>query len=51
MAFGWSECGAEKMTRIVLKRFTDWDGREAWWQERLGLNGNVQPTYRGVKAV
>jgi hypothetical protein len=51
MAFGWSERGAEKMTRMVLKRFTDQDGWEAWWRERLSLNGNVQLTYRGIKAV
>jgi transposase-like protein len=50
MAFGWSEQGAEKMTRIVLKRFTDRQGWEAWWKKRLRLNDNVLLVYRGVKA-
>jgi hypothetical protein len=51
MAFGWSEKGAAKMTRIVLKRFTDREGWEAWWKKRLNLNDNVVMTYRGVKAL
>jgi hypothetical protein len=51
MAFGWSEKGAEKMTRIVLKRFTDRAGWEAWWKKRLALNDNVVLVYRGVKAL
>jgi hypothetical protein len=50
MAFGWSEKGAEKMTRIVLKRFTDREGWEAWWNDRLRLNDNVLLTFRGAKA-
>jgi hypothetical protein len=49
MAFGWSDKGAEKMTRIVLKRFTDREGWEAWWNNRLRLNDNVLLTFRGVK--
>jgi hypothetical protein len=51
MAFGWSEKGAEKMTRIVLKRFTDREGWEAWWNKRLRLNDNVLLTFRGAKAL
>jgi hypothetical protein len=51
MAFGWSERGAEKMCRIVLKRFTDRAGWEAWWQKKLRLSGHVQLTFRGVKAL
>ena len=50
IAFGWSEPGAEKMTRIVLKRFTDREGWEAWWKEEMRLNNNVLLVYRGVKA-
>jgi len=50
IAFGWSEPGAEKMTRIVLKRFTDREGWEAWWKEKMRLNNNVLLVYRGVKA-
>ena len=51
MAFGWSKRGAEKMCRIVLKRFTDRIGWEAWWQKKLRLEGHVQLTFRGVKVL
>lgn len=51
MAFGWSEKGAENMTRIVLKRFTDREGWEAWWNKRLRLTDNVLLTLRGVKTI
>jgi hypothetical protein len=49
MAFGWSERGAQKMCRIVLKRFTDRASWDTWWQQRLRLNGNVQLIFRGAK--
>lgn len=51
LAFGWSEKGAQKMCRIVLKRFTDRAGWETWWHNRLRLTGAVQLTYRGIKAI
>jgi hypothetical protein len=51
MAFGWSERGAEKMTRIVLKRFTDRIGWEAWWKKRLRIKDNVLMVFRGAKAI
>jgi hypothetical protein len=51
MAFGWSDQGAEKMARIVLKRFTDREGWEAWWNNRLRLRDNVLLTFRGVKTI
>jgi hypothetical protein len=51
MAFGWSEKGAQKMARIVLKRFTDREGWDAWWKKRLRLNDNVLLTFRGAKAL
>jgi len=51
LAFGWSERGAEKMTRIVLKRFTDRKGWDAWWNKRLRLNDNVLLVFRGAKVL
>jgi hypothetical protein len=51
MALGWSEKGAEKMTRIVLNRFTVRKNWEAWWKNKLQLNDNVWLIYRGVKVI
>jgi len=42
IAFGWSEQGAAKMTRIVIKRFLDKDGWDEYWKQKLRLNGNVR---------
>ncbi len=47
LAIVWSEKGAKKMCRIVLKRFTDRAGWETWWHAADGL----QLTYRGVKTI
>ncbi len=41
MAFGWSEEGAAKMARIIIKRFTSVNQWETYWKNRLRLNGNV----------
>lgn len=41
MAFGWSEKGAAKMARIIIKRFTSADQWESYWKQRLNLQGNV----------
>jgi hypothetical protein len=49
IAHGWSQAGAAKMARIVLKRFTnkkDWD---AYWKKKLRLEGNVMWLLREVK--
>ena len=41
MAFGWSEKGAAKMARIIIKRFTSAGEWEKYWKERLNIQGNV----------
>lgn len=41
MAFGWSETGAAKMTRIILKRFTDKKGWDNYWKQKLKIQDNV----------
>jgi len=51
IAFGWSEFGAAKMTRIIIKRITSAHQWDEYWQRRLRLNGNVILIYRGVSAV
>jgi hypothetical protein len=50
IAFGWSEKGAAKMARIIIKRITSAGEWEAYWKKRLRLNGNVVMILRGVTA-
>jgi hypothetical protein len=48
MAFGWSEPGAAKMARIIIKRFTSANQWEAYWKKRLRIQGNVILTIRNI---
>jgi hypothetical protein len=41
MAFGWSQEGAAKMARIIIKRFTSANQWENYWKNRLNIKGNV----------
>lgn len=50
IAFGWSEKGAAKMARIIIKRITSAGEWEDYWKKRLRLNGNVVIILRGVTA-
>lgn len=50
IAFGWSEKGAAKMARIIIKRITSAGEWEKYWNEKLRLNGNVTMIFRGVTA-
>jgi len=50
MAFGWSQEGAAKMARIIIKRFTSANQWEAYWKKRLKLDGNVIMTLKGITA-
>lgn len=49
IAFGWSERGAAKMARIIIKRITTAGEWDAYWKQRLRIIGNVVLIYRGVK--
>ena len=49
IAFGWSQRGAAKMARIIIKRITTAGEWEAYWSDRLRITGNVVLIYRGVK--
>ena len=51
IAFGWSEKGAAKMARIIIKRITSAGEWEAYWRKRLRISGNVVLVYRGIIAV
>lgn len=50
IAFGWSEAGAAKMTRIIIKRMTSAGEWDAYWREKLRVTGQVTLTYNGVHA-
>jgi hypothetical protein len=51
IAFGWSERGAARMACVILRRITDPAEWEAYWRQRLGLNGNVLLSLQSVKAL
>lgn len=50
IAFGWSEAGAAKMARIIIKRITNAGEWTTYWQQRLRLDGNVVLIYSGTTA-
>lgn len=49
MAFGWSEEGAAKMARVIIKRFTSAGQWEKYWQDKLRIQGNVMLVLRSIK--
>ena len=49
MSFGWSEQGAAKMARIILKRFTSAAAWEKYWKKKLRIEGNVVWALRSIK--
>jgi hypothetical protein len=49
IAFGWSEKGAAKMTRIIIKRITSANEWVDYWKKRLRIEDNVILIYKGVK--
>ena len=50
IAFGWSEQGAAKMARIIIKRIASAGEWEQYWRKRLRIEDNVMLIYRGVRA-
>jgi hypothetical protein len=50
MAFGWSEEGAAKMARIIIKRFTSAGQWEKFWKNKLKIKGNVVLILRSITA-
>ena len=49
MAFGWSEEGAAKMARIIIKRFTSAGQWEKYWRDRLRIRNKVMLVLRSIK--
>jgi len=41
LAYNWSDKGAAKISRIILKKFTNEKEWDAYWKNRLGIIGNV----------
>jgi len=50
MAFGWSEEGAAKMARIIIKRFTSAGQWDKYWKKKLRIKGNVVLVLRSITA-
>lgn len=51
IAFGWSEKGAAKMARIIIKRITHKNEWEKYWNKRLNITGHVMLVFRGAKII
>jgi hypothetical protein len=49
MAFGWSEQGAAKMARIIIKRFTSAGQWDKYWCDKLRIQDNVLLVLRAIK--
>jgi hypothetical protein len=49
MAFGWSEEGAAKMARIIIKRFTSASQWEKYWLDKLRIQNNVILILKSIK--
>jgi len=49
MAFGWSEEGAAKMARIIIKRFTSAGQWKKYWRDRLRIQDNVILVLKTIK--
>jgi len=41
LAYNWSDKGAAKISRIILKKFTNEEEWEAYWKKKLEIVGNV----------
>ena len=50
MAFGWSDEGAARMARIIIKRFTTAGQWEKYWKQRLQIRGDVILVLRKITA-
>jgi hypothetical protein len=50
IAFGWSQKGAAKMARIILKRFASRDDWNNYWKERLNIRDRVLLVLRKITA-
>ena len=51
LGFGWTEAGAARMCRILIRRITDPQGWETWWKEKLAIVDNVIFTLRDIRPV
>lgn len=51
IGFGWSEEGAAKMCRILIRRISGPEEWENWWKQKLRILDNVIFTLREIKAV
>ena len=47
--YGWSDKGATKIIRIILKRFTSANEWEQYWQDKMNYLDNVIVSVRNYK--
>ncbi len=50
IAFGWSDEGAAKMARIIVKRLKSPEAWNAYWKKKMNIQGNVQFILRGIES-
>lgn len=50
IAYGWSDKGAQKIARIILKKFTNADEWKQYWKDKLALEGNVVFSLKQLEA-
>jgi hypothetical protein len=41
IAYGWSDKGAVKIAKIILKKFTNEKEWEEYWKNKMNIIGNV----------
>jgi len=51
MAHNWSDVGAGKIARIIVKRVLDAEEWERFWKEKLRIENKVNLTLEGVYPV
>ncbi len=49
MAFGWSEQGAAKMARIIIKRFASAGQWDKYWREKPRIDDNAALVLESIK--
>ena len=48
MAFGWSEEGAAKMAKIIIKCFTSAGQWDEYWKKKLRIKGNIDACVKSI---
>jgi len=49
IAYNWSDAGASKITRIILKKFTSPEKWDEYWRDKAKIIGNVVLSLNNIK--